>query len=59
MQCVNLTDDELWRAIAENTQALSLVVEQRHGGADMPRTSLEQAKSTHLTPLISGHQNRR
>lgn len=30
MQCVNLTDDELWRAIAENTQALSLVVEQRH-----------------------------
>lgn len=30
MQCVNLTDDELWRAIAENTHALSLVAEQRH-----------------------------
>lgn len=30
MQCENLTDDELWRAIAENTQGLSLVVEQRH-----------------------------
>jgi hypothetical protein len=30
MQCVSLTDDELWRAIAENTRALSLVVEQRH-----------------------------
>jgi hypothetical protein len=30
MQSINLTDDELWRAIAENTQALSRVVEQRH-----------------------------
>ena len=30
MKCVNLTDDELWRAIAENTNALSLIVEQRH-----------------------------
>lgn len=30
MRCVKLTDDELWRAIAENTSALSLVVEQRH-----------------------------
>jgi hypothetical protein len=30
MQCVNLTDDELWQAIAENTQALSAMVAQRH-----------------------------
>lgn len=30
MECVNLTDDELWRAIADNTNALSLVAEQRH-----------------------------
>ncbi len=29
VQCVNLTDDELWRAIAVNTNALSLLVEQR------------------------------
>jgi hypothetical protein len=29
MQCENLTDDELWRAISENTQALSLIVEQQ------------------------------
>ncbi len=28
MQCVKLTDDELWRAIAVNTNALSLLVEQ-------------------------------
>ena len=30
MECVDLTDDELWQAIAENTNALSLVVEQRN-----------------------------
>ena len=30
MQCVDLTDDQLWRAIAENTHALSQVAEQRH-----------------------------
>ena len=30
MQCVNLTDDELWQAIAENTQALSVMVAQQH-----------------------------
>ncbi len=29
VQCVNLTDDELWRAIAVNTNALSLLVERR------------------------------
>lgn len=29
MECANLTDDEIWRAIAENTHALSQVVERR------------------------------
>ena len=29
MQCVNLTDDELWRAIAENTNAMSRLVHQQ------------------------------
>ena len=28
-QCVNLTDDELWRAIAENTNAMSRLVQQQ------------------------------
>ena len=28
VQGVNLTDDELWRAIAENTNAMSALVEQ-------------------------------
>jgi hypothetical protein len=28
MRCVNLTDDELWRAIAQNTEAMSAVLHQ-------------------------------
>jgi hypothetical protein len=29
MQCVNLTDDELWRRIAQNTTLLSALVYRR------------------------------
>ncbi len=29
MQCVNLTDDELWRAIAQNTNAMSALIYRR------------------------------
>lgn len=29
MRCVNLTDDELWRAIAQNTEEMSLLVEHQ------------------------------
>ena len=29
MQCVNLTDDELWRAIAHNTTVMSALVYRR------------------------------
>ena len=29
MQCVNLTNDELWRAIAANTNAMSRLVRQQ------------------------------
>ena len=29
MQCVNLTDDELWRAIAENTNAMTALVREQ------------------------------
>ena len=29
MQCIDLTDDELWRAIAENTNAMSRLVYQQ------------------------------
>src|ERR1700740_3699265 len=31
MQCVNLTDDELWQAIAHNTTAMSALVYRRLG----------------------------
>ncbi len=29
MQCINLTDDELWRAIAENTNVMSALVHEQ------------------------------
>jgi hypothetical protein len=28
MRCLDLTDDELWRAIAQNTEAISAVLHQ-------------------------------
>ena len=28
MRCANLSDDELWRAIAENTNAMSVLVNE-------------------------------
>ena len=28
MRCVNLTDDELWRTIAQNTEAISALLHQ-------------------------------
>ncbi len=28
MQCANLTDDQLWRAISQNTEAMSNLVHQ-------------------------------
>jgi len=35
MQCVNLTDDDLWRVIAENTNAMSVLF-QEHRELDAP-----------------------
>jgi hypothetical protein len=29
MRCVNLTDDELWHAIAQNTEAISALLRQQ------------------------------
>jgi hypothetical protein len=29
MRCANLTDDELWRAIAQNTEAMSMLLHQQ------------------------------
>jgi hypothetical protein len=43
MQCANLTDDELWRAIAQNTEAMSELVQQmfesKTGANAGPRTN--------------------
>jgi len=43
MQCANLTDDELWRAIARNTEAMSELVqrmsESKTGANAGPRTN--------------------
>jgi hypothetical protein len=29
MQCLNLTDDDLWRAIADNTNAMSRLIQKQ------------------------------
>jgi len=34
MQCANLTDDELWRAIAQNTDTMSALVHRQLELAD-------------------------
>jgi hypothetical protein len=34
MRCANLTDDELWRAVALNTEALSALLHQQVDDAD-------------------------
>lgn len=58
MECVNLTDDELWRAIAENTNALSLVAEQRHELDVAIAASHEAAGRTRLMRLHLATVNR-
>jgi hypothetical protein len=40
VQCVNLTDDELWRAIAANTGAMSELLDQR-GELDAEISSMD------------------
>jgi hypothetical protein len=54
MQCVDLTDQELWRVIAENTNAMSLLFQEHRASdasansdpdtrADLMRSRLEAA----------------
>ncbi len=42
MRCANLSDDQLWRVIAQNTNAMSLLFEE-HKRADLMRSHLETA----------------
>ncbi len=46
MQCVNLTDDELWQAIAHNTTAMSALVYRRLelDADDTPDDVVDQAQ---------------
>jgi hypothetical protein len=48
MQCVNLTDDELWRAIAQNTNAMSVLIYQRLQLAARINTSNEIVRRARL-----------
>jgi hypothetical protein len=52
MRCTNLTDDELWCVIVQNTDAMSLLFEEHreldagadpNKGADLMRSHLETA----------------
>jgi hypothetical protein len=38
VQSIQLTDDELWRAIANNTNALSAFIEKQSGSAESTQT---------------------
>jgi hypothetical protein len=47
MQCVNLTDDQLWRAIAQNTNAMTALIHQQFGldpAVNTPNSIIRQAK---------------
>jgi hypothetical protein len=46
MQCENLSDDQLWRAIAQNTQKLSALIYQQ--------VELDDADSGTLHPRARG-----
>jgi hypothetical protein len=48
MQCVNLSDDELWNAIAENADALSDLLHQRAEVEDEINGMSDPASRTEL-----------
>jgi hypothetical protein len=45
MRCVNLTDDELWRAIAQNTGAMSAVLHEELEVPSNPETRANLLRS--------------
>ncbi len=51
VRCVNLTDDELWRAISENTSAMSELIDQQ---LDMDE-KIGAADAADRTKLIRSH----
>jgi hypothetical protein len=57
MRCANLTDDQLWRAIAQNTEKLSALIRQQLelDGAD-ERASIHRRVSADLIRFASNFQ---
>jgi len=51
VRCVNLTDNELWRAIAENTSAMSELLDQQLGMDE----KIGAADAAERTKLIRSH----
>ena len=52
MQCANLSDDELWRAIAANTDAVSDLLHQR---AELEVEIRDMTDPTARTDLMSSY----
>ena len=52
MQCVDLTDDELWQAIAANTDAMSDLLHQR---AELEAEISEMTDPAARTDLMSSY----
>jgi hypothetical protein len=58
VQCANLTDDELWRAIAANTDAMSKLLDQREElNAEISSLS-DSAKRSELMSSYLGKVNK-
>ena len=57
MQCSNLTDDELWRAITKNTNTMSALFESGANGRPVFQTNAMLSISRALDKLEQEYQN--
>ena len=56
MQCASLTDDQLWRAIARNTEKLSALIHQQLELDDADSTAIHGRVRVDLTRFASRFQ---
>ena len=56
MRCANLTDDELWRAIAQNTEAMSILLHQRVELGNANSGAIHSHKRADLIPFANSFQ---
>jgi hypothetical protein len=56
MQCVNLTDDQLWRALARNTEKLSALIHQQLELDDADSATIHSRVRVDLTRFASRFQ---